>query len=567
MDNLSNQIKPIRIYECGNKYNEEIISKEISFEFTQENLKIPTIINLINEYFNVNSKKLSLFDWKGVEITEDADLWKLVDDCAYNRVVFFLRKGETFDNKNILKLFKLGQSLGEGGFGKVFLATFADTEETFAIKFLTHVNDVDYLFKEINVLTRLEHENIIKLYSYCATEENKIALIMEYGAGGTLSSYIKNKIKLDENEARIIFKQILETVKYCHNQEIIHRDLKPDNILFHDNTHTQIKIIDFGIATLLHDKTRAGSLNYISPEVLSGKDSSSLPSVDIWSIGCILYEMLTGKKMFKGKNNNETKENLLERKVKFPLYLSLEVVDLIDSLCKYHPRERISIDSALSHPWMKNEVITNGKIIQNCKNLYAKNSNNPKHLTLSLSGQIRYTSGIKELSASKKIKNCLTNRKYLITKIPSEISDDNFFNYNLSVMRKFNGNMPSYMAPIGHNKNQKHTASQFKEYFNSLNIHPTQSTNPVNTNGNSTNNPGGSRSYRNTHYYINTNGNEINPTKKKSIELPPLSSSKKKHQVSVDKFNISHNSGKITQKTPTSKNYNGKKITVLKINL
>ena len=82
MDNLSNQIKPIRIYECGNKYNEEIISKEISFEFTQENLKIPTIINLINEYFNVNSKKLSLFDWKGVEITEDADLWKLVDDCA-----------------------------------------------------------------------------------------------------------------------------------------------------------------------------------------------------------------------------------------------------------------------------------------------------------------------------------------------------------------------------------------------------------------------------------------------------------------------------------------------------
>ena len=128
MDNLSNQIKPIRIYECGNKYNEEIISKEISFEFTQENLKIPTIINLINEYFNVNSKKLSLFDWKGVEITEDADLWKLVDDCAYNRVVFFLRKVETFDNKNILKLFKLGQSLGEVGFGKVYLDTFADNE-------------------------------------------------------------------------------------------------------------------------------------------------------------------------------------------------------------------------------------------------------------------------------------------------------------------------------------------------------------------------------------------------------------------------------------------------------
>ena len=232
MDENTNQIKSIRIYECTGKYTEEIITKEIFFEFTQENLKIPTIINLINEYFDIKTKKLSLFDWKGVEITEDADLWKLIDEFAYNRVVFFIHKGEVFDNRNILKLFKIGKCLGEGGFGKVSLATFANTKETFAIKFLTHVNDVDYLFKEINVLTRLEHSNIIKLYSYCATEENKIALIMEYASGGTLTSYIKSKNKIDEKEGRVIFKQILETVKYCHNQEIIHRDLKPDNILF-----------------------------------------------------------------------------------------------------------------------------------------------------------------------------------------------------------------------------------------------------------------------------------------------------------------------------------------------
>ena len=530
-NNVTEQKKAIRIYECTNKYNENSPYKEITFDFTQENLKISTVINLINEYFDINTKKIALFDWKGVEMTEDSDLWKLTDDFAYNRVVFFIKKGEVFDNKNILRLFKLGKSLGEGGFGKVFLATFADTEETFAIKFLTHVNDVDYLFKEINVLTRLEHDNIIKLYSYCATEENKIALIMQYASGGTLSSYIKSKEKIEESEARVILKQILETVKYCHSQQIIHRDLKPDNILFNDSTHEQIKIIDFGISTLLHDKTRAGSLNYISPEVLSGKDSSSLPSVDIWAIGCILYEMLTGRKMFKGKNNDETKEKLLERKVKFPIYLSLEVVDLIDSLCKYHPRERISIDEALKHPWMRNEIITNGKKIQNCKNLYAKNSNpHTNHLTLSLSGQIRYTSGIKEFSAAKKLQSSYTNRKYLITKIPSEISDDNFFNYNLEVMRK---NMPSYMAPIGHNKNQKHTASQFKEYYNSINL-----------NGTSQSKKG------NPHCYINTNGNE----KKKTIELPPLNSPKQKNnKASYDKFNVSH--------------YKNKKPMVLKINL
>ena len=547
MDENTNQIKSIRIYQCTGKYSDEIITKEIFFEFTQENLKIPTIINLINEYFDIKTKKLSLFDWKGVEITEDADLWKLIDEFAYNRVVFFIHKGEVFDNRNILKLFTIGKCLGEGGFGKVSLATFANTNETFAIKFLTHVNDVDYLFKEINVLTRLEHNNIIKLYSYCATEENKIALIMEYASGGTLTSYIKSKNKIDEKEGKIIFKQILETVKYCHNQEIIHRDLKPDNILFQDDTHKQIKIIDFGIATLLHDKTRAGSLNYISPEVLSGKDSSSLPSVDIWSIGCILYEMLTGRKMFKGKNKDETKECLLERKVKFPVYLSLEVVDLIDSLCKYHPKERISIDAALNHEWMKNEVITNAKRIQNCQKLYMK-PKNPKRLTLSLSGQIRYSNSIKELNETKKIKNCLTNRKYLITKIPSEISEDNFFNYNLEVMRKFNGNMPSYMAPIGHNKDQKHSVNQFKDYFNSINAH--------NSNSN------GSKSSRGTHYYLSTNGSE---SKKKLVELPPLNTSPHKKQGSKEPRTISH--GRSNRKNPTYKNYNGKKVMVLKINL
>ena len=365
-----------------------------------------------------------------------------------------------------------------------------------------------------------------------------------------LEEEIKSKNKIDEKEGRVIFKQILETVKYCHNQEIIHRDLKPDNILFQDDTHRQIKIIDFGIATLLHDKTRAGSLNYISPEVLSGKDSSSLPSVDIWSIGCILYEMLTGRKMFKGKNKDETKECLLERKVKFPVYLSLEVVDLIDSLCKYHPKERISIDAALNHEWMKNEVVTNAKRIQNCQKLYMKPTS-PKRLTLSLSGQIRYSSSIKELNDTKKMKNSLTNRKYLITKIPSEISEDNFFNYNLEVMRKFNGNMPSYMAPIGHNKDQKHSMNQFKDYFNSINAHS------------SNNNNNGSKSSRGPHYYLSTNGSE---SKKKLVELPPLNTSPHKKHGSKEPSNISHGS-RSSRKNTAIKNYNGKKVMVLKINL
>ena len=494
MNNNDNEQKSIWVYECSQK---EVKGKEIFFEFTNENLKINTVINLIFEYFNVKTKKLFLFDWRGIEMTEDADLWKLVDDCSFNRVVFF-QKTENFDNKNILQLFTLGDSLGEGGFGKVFKATFHN--QPFAIKFITKCGgDVDYLFKEISVLAHLEHENVIKLYSYCGTDEDQIALIMEYASGGTLKKYIRNEEKLDDKEARDILRQILTTVKYCHSQDIIHRDLKPENILFFDEEHKKIKIIDFGISALLNTKTRAGSLNYISPEVLSGKDSSSLPSVDVWSIGCILYEMLTGKKMFDG-THDEVKSKIMDRKVVFPTFLSVEATDLIDRLCKYHTKDRLTIEGALDHPWMKDEKIKDKAEIEYIKRLFVKpKSTRHKHLTISNSGGLK--------NANKKIVSSLQNlnKKYVITKKPNEMSnEDAIFNYNLNVMNKYGGNMPGYMAPIGHSKTMKHYVNQVKDYFCAISHNS------------------GSNSTRGNQY-CSTLANEKKPT-----ILPPLSSPKKR---------------------------------------
>ncbi len=113
--------------------------------------------------------------------------------------------------------------------------------------------------------------------------------------------YLKEKGRLEESEARGLFLQILTTVSYCHKKNIIHRDLKLENILFGDEERKIIKLIDFSVSGIFEvDKCSSGTLKYMAPEVLSGLDTQSLPQLDIWSLGCILYELLTGEVLFKG---------------------------------------------------------------------------------------------------------------------------------------------------------------------------------------------------------------------------------------------------------------------------
>jgi serine/threonine protein kinase len=111
---------------------------------------------------------------------------------------------------------------------------------------------------------------------------------------------------LTEDEARYIFKQLLETVAFCHSRSIIHRDLKLENILFKDEERKKIKIIDFGVSGFIqNEKSKCGTLRYMPPEVIDGTNTNSLPTVDIWGLGCILYELITGEILFKGTSKNE----------------------------------------------------------------------------------------------------------------------------------------------------------------------------------------------------------------------------------------------------------------------
>lgn len=123
-------------------------------------------------------------------------------------------------------------------------------------------------------MKNLRHNNIIKVINCYTLPNMQVVLVMEYLQGGDLVDYLQEKGKLSEEEAKVIFKQIADAIRYCHEKRLIHRDLKLENILLTSKHEKQIKIIDFGIATValdfVMDKIDIGSLSYMAPEVLSG---------------------------------------------------------------------------------------------------------------------------------------------------------------------------------------------------------------------------------------------------------------------------------------------------------
>ena len=445
-------------------------------------VKISYFSNLIYQHFSLSNKNISLYDDKGIQISEDADLLRIIE----KKILFFTKKGEEFDNNNLLRMFIFKTKLGEGGFGKVYYVEQKCSGEKYAIKFLRHsfknVHDVQFLYKEIEVLIRLENPNIIKLYSYFETQDNKIGLIMEYASGGTLKNFITEKGKLSEQETSNIIFEILNTIGYCHKMGIIHHDLKTDNILFENEEHKNIKIIDFGICSLLKKKSKAGSLQYLAPEILSGRDTRSLPSVDIWSIGCIIYEMLTGKVLFDGKKREDIKKKILSKNIKIPETISLEAASLIIEMLRMRPSDRISVNDALNHAFFTKRKLTESEILHCQKYLekdeHKKNSNSFNQTsqkrnfrktfiikiqnnnlnsitnsTISYHNITNLSTNHQSLANSPRLTSTLPN---LITKVSTDFTEEKMFQYNLHMMTKFKGEVPNFLKPIGFSKEQKH---------------------------------------------------------------------------------------------------------------
>ena len=267
-------------------------------------------------------------------------------------------KGESSHRKKNKKgPYTLGITLGEGAFAKVKLATHIITKEKVAIKIIDKSKllnddfDIQRVKKEISILKKLRHKNIIQLYEILESK-HYLYIAMEYCEGRELFDYIVKRKKLSEKEACKFFQQLINGVEYLHKQGIIHRDLKPENILLDNNLN--IKISDFGLSTFFNRgqflQTPCGTPSYAPPEMLRGEKYNG-EETDVWSCGIILYAMVCGSLPYA-----ESKEDIICKKIighdySIPSFLSRSCIDLINGMMIIDPTKRLTINQIINHPW------------------------------------------------------------------------------------------------------------------------------------------------------------------------------------------------------------------------
>eukprot|EP00917_Polyrhabdina_sp_WS-2016_P028958 GHVP01061752.1.p1 GENE.GHVP01061752.1~~GHVP01061752.1.p1 ORF type:complete len:760 (+),score=131.09 GHVP01061752.1:11-2290(+) len=222
------------------------------------------------------------------------------------------------------------------------------------------------LRREIDILRRMDHPGVVKLYEVIEENDENIFMVMELINGGELFYRIVENGKLDESYSKEIFSQLLGILEHLHENGVIHRDLKPENILLTANNNRIVKLVDFGLSKhFLGDskaRTFVGTPQYWAPEVVKTGTSMSGdygPEADLWSLGCVLYVMLSGTYPIDEKNVKWSEVialgGLQLSPSKHPRiqHCSPAARDLITKLLTVDPRKRISVLEAKEHPWLK----------------------------------------------------------------------------------------------------------------------------------------------------------------------------------------------------------------------
>ncbi|XP_036840592.1 MAP/microtubule affinity-regulating kinase 3 isoform X1 [Oncorhynchus mykiss] len=244
--------------------------------------------------------------------------------------------------------YRLLKTIGKGNFAKVKLARHILTGREVAIKIIdkTQLNptSLQKLFREVRIMKILNHPNIVKLFEVIETEKT-LYLVMEYASGGEVFDYLVAHGRMKEKEARAKFRQIVSAVQYCHQKHIVHRDLKAENLLL--DADMNIKIADFGFSNefVMGSKldTFCGSPPYAAPELFQGKKYDG-PEVDVWSLGVILYTLVSGSLPFDGQNLKELRERVLRGKYRIPFYMSTDCENLLKRFLVLNPAKRGTLE-------------------------------------------------------------------------------------------------------------------------------------------------------------------------------------------------------------------------------
>ena len=352
------------------KYYLVLIDKDIYYYKSEQKKEVLGMHNLSGCFFKENSPE------------------KINDKIYYCFTIIFPKKErkyyvgsqEIYDNfVNSLKIsfgylnffdyYEMLDDLGEGIFGSVKLGVEKKTNQRVAIKIIkkskAKESDIELVRNEIDIMKLCYHPNVVHLLDHFENGEY-IFIVMEYIKGGCLTDYFKkNEFNFSEKRAAEIIYQLAKGLKYLHKYGIIHRDLKPDNIMLTESSDKgNVKIMDFGLSKILGKKEKStdgfGTLTFVSPEVLIRKPYNK--EVDIWSLGVILYLMLSGDLPFDDPDDNEQKiaKAIVYQEVKFPNdkfgKRSKAVIELIQGCLTKDPKSRIKVDEIIKSDWIKEQL-------------------------------------------------------------------------------------------------------------------------------------------------------------------------------------------------------------------
>lgn len=256
------------------------------------------------------------------------------------------------DETAFVDRYEVLKAIGHGGFSQVKLARHLLTGAEVAVKVLSKKKGNFSGHSEANMMMGLEHPNVIQLFQVIETSQH-IYIVMEHASGGQLLDHIKSG-GMKEEEARRLFRQIVCAVGHCHRKYIAHRDLKVENIMV--DARGNIKLLDFGISMKFTpgQKMRGfqGTLPYLAPEIIQRQEYEA-HLVDIWSLGVILYYMLSGRRPFRKIFPCDLATQIVEARYHIPNHVPTQARRLIRKMLTKNPTQRPTVEEILQHPWLR----------------------------------------------------------------------------------------------------------------------------------------------------------------------------------------------------------------------